>query len=88
MAETKTRSLRMTDAEYATIRNYSKSRGLPIAKSLVELINDKPSDLNPEVMCRLITLGKIVRIPAECWNEEIVKIYEECVKKLCVSLKW
>lgn len=88
MADTKSRSLRMTDAEYDLIRNYSKSRGLPISKSLVELIVDKPSDINPEIMCRLITLKKIVDIPIDCWNEKITEIYKECVDKLCVLLKW
>ncbi|MDE6020482.1 MAG: hypothetical protein K2H01_05775, partial [Ruminococcus sp.] len=89
MAKTKSKSIRMTDIEYGIIKNYSKSRKLPIRKCIVELIQDKQPELSPDILCRLKTISTILRdIPKEYWNEEIVRIYEECVEKLCVLLKW
>lgn len=89
MAKTSSKSIRMTDIEYGIIKDYSKSRGLPIAKCMVELINDRSPELSPEILCRLKTLGTILMdIPTEYWNETIIGIFEECVKKLCVLLKW
>lgn len=89
MAKTSSKSIRMTDIEYSIIKDYSKSRGLSIAKCMVELINNRSLELSPEILCRLKTLGTILRdIPTEHWNKEIIEIFEECVEKLCVLLKW
>lgn len=88
MNETKSKSIRMTDIEYETIKKYSKTRGLPISKCMVELINQKPSELSPEIICGILTLAKFVNIPIEYWNDEMKKLFKECVDKLCALSKW
>lgn len=88
MADTKSKSIRMTDNEYDTIKKYARSRGLPIAKCMMELINEKPAGLSPEIMGRLLTLTKFVEIPMEYWNDEMKKLFKECVDSLCALSEW
>lgn len=89
MSEIKPRSIRMTDIEYETIKKGAKSRGLPIAKYIIELTtNEIPSGLAPEIMSRLLTISKFLDIPMEYWNNEMKKLFKEGVDSLCALLKW
>lgn len=86
----KSRSFRMTDEEHAIIVGAAKARGLNVGKFLVELCEGKSQTqgISPEVMCRLSTIYNLLTLPAECWNNEMIALYEENFKKLCVLLKW
>lgn len=86
----KSRSFRMTDEEHAIIVGAAKARGHNVGKFLVELCEGKSQTqgISPEVMCRLSTVSNLLTLPAECWNNEMIALYEENFKKLCVLLKW
>lgn len=88
MNDAKSRSIRMTDIEYETIKKGAKSRGLSIAKYIIELTNESPSGLTPEIMSRLLTLSKFLDIPMEYWNTEMKNLFKECVDSLCALSKW
>ena len=88
MNDAKSRSIRMTDIEYETIKKGAKSRGLSIAKYIIELTNESPSRLTPEIMSRLLTISKFLDIPMEYWNTEMKNLFKECVDSLCALSKW
>lgn len=86
----KSRSFRMTDEQHETIVSYAKERGLTVGKFLVELCEkqNRTQSISPEVMCRLSTIFNLLTIPVECWSNEMILLYEENFKALCVLLKW
>lgn len=86
----KSRSFRMTDEQHAIIVGAAKARGLTVGKFLVELCEgqSQTQGIPYEVMCRLSSIYNLLTLPAECWNNEMISLYEENFKKLCVLLKW
>lgn len=84
----KSRSFRMTDEEHEIVVRYAKERGLAVGKFLVELCTEQPPSICPEVMCRLSTIRNLLPLPRECWNDDMILLYEEIFKALCALLKW
>lgn len=88
MSDKKPKTIRMTDEAFNIVSRKAKERNLPVGDFILESVSAEQSDISPEIICRILTIGELVRIPMEQWNEKIKELYNDCVEGLCVLLKW
>lgn len=87
MSDRKQRTIRMTDEEHRAVLNGAKERGLPIGEYICEVCNKQSQEISPEVMCRILTIRELARVPMDQWNDKIKDLYDDCVEGLCALLK-
>ncbi len=88
MSDKKPRSIRMTDEEYEIISAKSRERHLSVGDYILEACTQTPQEISPDIICRLQTLDALKDVPLEQWNDQIKRLYDDCLEGLCVLLKW
>lgn len=88
MSDKKPKTIRMTDEAFNIVSRKAKERNLPVGDFILETVSAEQSGISPEIICRMLTIRELVRIPMEQWNEEIKDLYNDCVEGLCALLKW
>lgn len=86
MSDKKSISIRLTPEAYETLKGGAKERSLSICDYLVELCTAKPREISPEIMCRLYTLGVLKDYPIDQWNDQMKRLYDDCLEGLCALL--
>lgn len=91
MEKAKCRSIKMTDSEFEALKHEAANRKLPIGKFIYVACREygsRSDEINPEVICRLHTIGNMLNIPTSDWNTEMADIFNKNVEELCVLLRW
>lgn len=86
MSDKKSISIRLTPEAYETIKSGAKERGLTIGDYLTEVCTAKPWEISPDIMCRLYTLGALKEFPLDQWNDQMKRLYDDCLEGLCALL--
>ncbi len=88
MSDKKPRSIRMSNEDYKIISAKARERNLSVGDYILEACTQTTQEISPEIICRLKTLGVLKDIPLEQWNDQIKRLYDDCLEDLCVLLKW
>ena len=88
MSDKKPKTIRMTDEAFNIVSRKAKERNLPVGDFILESVSAEQKGISPEIICRILTIGELVRIPMEQWNDRMKELYSDCVEGLCVLLKW